>query len=53
MEWKNLAGDPQYRRAKEELARWLPKYDAENAPRNTVEKKPGQSANANSRRTPK
>ena len=43
MEWKNLAGDPRYGALKKKLAQWLVKYDAENAPRNTVEKKQGQT----------
>ena len=53
MEWANLAGDPRYGNFKEELAQWLPKYDAENAPRNTVEKKQGQTRTFRSRRTSK
>jgi len=53
MEWKNLAGDPRYGNVKKELAQWLPKYDAENAPRNTVEKKQGQTRNFRSRRMSK
>jgi len=50
MEWMNLAGDSKYGAVKSELARWLPKYDAENSPRNTVEKKQRESQKANSRR---
>ncbi len=39
MEWTNLTGDSEYDRVKEELAAWLPRYDADDSPRNTVEKK--------------
>jgi arylsulfatase A-like enzyme len=50
MEWMNLAENPKYGTVKRDLARWLPKYDAENSPRNTVEKKQKESRKANSRR---
>lgn len=53
MEWKNLAGDARCGNVKRELAQWFPKYDADNAPRNTVEKKQGQTRNPRSRRTSK
>jgi arylsulfatase A-like enzyme len=33
LEWKNLAGDPQYGSIKAELAGWLPKHDAPDAPK--------------------
>jgi arylsulfatase A-like enzyme len=39
MEWTNLAGDSKYSAVKDDLARWIPKYDADNAPRNSIEKK--------------
>jgi arylsulfatase A-like enzyme len=32
-EWKNLAGDPRLAEVREELAAWLPKQEARNAPR--------------------
>ena len=32
MEWKNLAGAPQYDQIKTSLAKWLPKTNAQNAP---------------------
>jgi arylsulfatase A-like enzyme len=32
MEWRNLAGDPRHADVKKELARWLPKTDAPDAP---------------------
>ncbi len=32
MEWKNLAGDSQYNEIKENLAKWLPKRNAPDAP---------------------
>ena len=50
MEWTNLAGDPRHAAVKKDLARRLPKYDAENSPRNTVEKKQKESGKASSRR---
>jgi arylsulfatase A-like enzyme len=50
MEWTNIAGDPKYGAVKSDLARWLAKYDAEDSPRNTIEKKQGQSRNVSSRR---
>jgi arylsulfatase A-like enzyme len=53
MEWRNLADDPRHGDVKKELAQWFPKYDADNAPRNTVEKKQGQTRNPRSRRTSK
>lgn len=31
LEWKNLAGDEQYKRVKEELSKWLPQRDATEA----------------------
>ncbi|CAN5911892.1 sulfatase [soil metagenome] len=34
-EWKNLADDPRYSSVKQELAGWLPKREAPNAPRET------------------
>jgi hypothetical protein len=43
MEWKNLAGDPKYGFVKAELVKWLPKYNADDSPRNTIEKKSGQT----------
>ncbi len=33
LEWTNLANEPKYARVKKELARWLPKVNAEDAPR--------------------
>ncbi len=33
MEWTNLAGDPQYAEVKRRLAKWLPKVNAEEGPR--------------------
>jgi arylsulfatase A-like enzyme len=50
MEWTNLAGDPKHGTVKSDLARWLPKYDAEDSPSNTAEKKQGKSRNVSSRR---
>jgi len=38
MEWTNLAGDAKYEQVKKELARLLPKYNADNAPPNTLDK---------------
>jgi hypothetical protein len=32
MEWNNLAGRPEHAKVKQELARWLPKVDAPDAP---------------------
>ena len=32
MEWRNLAALPEHAKMKAELARWLPKADAEDAP---------------------
>jgi arylsulfatase A-like enzyme len=52
-EWENLARDPRYTNIKEKLSQWLPKYDAENAPRNTLEKKQGPIGDFRSRRTRK
>jgi arylsulfatase A-like enzyme len=43
MEWKNLAGDPKYGYVKSELVKWIPKYNADDSPQNTIEKKSGQS----------
>jgi arylsulfatase A-like enzyme len=43
MEWTNLAGEAKYGHIKERLAKWMPTYDADNAPANTIEKKPAQS----------
>lgn len=34
MEWTNLAGDPEHAQIKAELTKWLPKVNAEDAPRN-------------------
>jgi arylsulfatase A-like enzyme len=53
MEWTNLAGDPKYAAVIRNLARWIPKYDAEDAPRNSIEKKQGSSGKINSRRPKK
>lgn len=39
MEWTNLAGDPKYAEVKKELARWLPKVNAEEGPRQGTQKK--------------
>lgn len=39
MEWTNLAGNPKYASVKADLARRLPKCDAEDAPQNTIAKK--------------
>jgi arylsulfatase A-like enzyme len=50
MDWTNLAGDLKYGTTKSDLARRLPKDDAEDAPRNTVEKKQKEPRKANSRR---
>lgn len=50
MEWTNLAGDPKHGTVKSDLARWLPKYDAEDSPSNTAEKKQGKPRNVSSRR---
>jgi hypothetical protein len=33
MEWRNLAADPSYTDVKNDLARWLPKTEAPDAPR--------------------
>jgi arylsulfatase A-like enzyme len=33
MEWTNLAGKPQYAKVKQELAKWLPKTDAQDSPK--------------------
>lgn len=43
MEWTNLAGDPKYGPIKEKLVKWLPEYNADDSPRNTIEKKSGQT----------
>jgi arylsulfatase A-like enzyme len=43
MEWTNLAGDPKYRLIKEELAKQLPEYNADDSPHNMNEKKSGQT----------
>lgn len=36
LEWNNLAGKPEYFGIKKELARWLPKFNAEEAPERRV-----------------
>lgn len=43
MEWKNLADDPKYGFVKAELVEWIPKHNADDSPRNTIEKKSGQT----------
>ncbi|MHC4204298.1 MAG: sulfatase [Planctomycetota bacterium] len=43
MEWKNLAGNPKYGYVKAELVKWIPKYNADDSPRNKIEKKSGQT----------
>jgi arylsulfatase A-like enzyme len=39
MEWTNLAGDPTYAGVKRDLAKWLPKVNAENASQSRQQKK--------------
>jgi arylsulfatase A-like enzyme len=39
-EWKNLAGDPQLADVRKELAAWLPKQEAPNAPRDDERERP-------------
>jgi len=34
LEWKNLAGDPKYADVKKKLAKWLPKTNVPESPRN-------------------
>jgi len=43
MEWTNLAGDPKYAGVKKELARWLPKVNAEEGPRKGRTRKTSQA----------
>lgn len=39
MEWTNLAGQAKYQYIKERLGKWMPAYDADNAPFNTLDNK--------------
>jgi arylsulfatase A-like enzyme len=45
LEWTNLAGKPEFAEVKEKLAHWLPKTDAEDAPR---ERRPSARKNKRS-----
>ena len=42
LEWTNLAGQPEHDAAKQELAKWLPKVNAKNAPFEPRKKKRGR-----------
>ena len=48
MEWKNLAGDPQYDQIKASLGKWLPKKNALNAPRSERQQRGRNQARQNS-----
>jgi len=50
MEWKNLAGDPQYNDVKSELARWLP---TKNVPTPGDERTPDQKAKTKAKKAAK
>jgi hypothetical protein len=39
MEWTNLADRPELEAVKKRLAKWMPTYDAEDAPDNKIDKK--------------
>jgi hypothetical protein len=39
LEWKNLAKDPKHAEVKKDLARWLPKKNAADAPRRRHKKR--------------
>lgn len=41
LEWTNLAGDPQYKQVKDELAKWLPQVNRQEGPR-VEERQPAQ-----------
>jgi hypothetical protein len=39
MEWTNLAGNSQYDHVKNRLAKWIPIYNADDSPSNTLKKR--------------
>jgi arylsulfatase A-like enzyme len=52
LEWTNLASDPRYAETKKELARWLPKKNAESSPRDPRSRRKGKKAKAKAKKQP-
>jgi arylsulfatase A-like enzyme len=53
LEWTNLAADPRYAATKKELARWLPKKNAESSPRDKKARGKGKKGNKNKKKSGK